>query len=707
MKKNKNKTKNLFKRMSGWLRGFLILALAFLAVGLGTLGSTTSTGKGYVLPAQKDTDDKQPCILLSVTLPEELSGKDATTFCFTSVYFNLGAIYAESGKPGAIRLSRGSTESSSFYNYNDVYFENFYAESASEEESSSNIVLQKDALYNWVEFKFAKPEEMVFSSYRYWKLTIPGDKGTGCDVLINEIAFVVQEKDADNQLLPERYALNASVIFKDDLSRTLLPPASGETYQQAAERANAIVDSPCVPSSAQSSFNRYTQEEIYTLMTINEMRQGDNLASGIYRYQHDGKTYYHADTVYNSLGTDLVALGVGMFGMSPFGLRFMPFLASFGVLVFGYLFVRKLAGSDKAGFIFALLYTLCGAGFSLGHLGTPLMIGLCFFTAALYFTFRFFKDGMKKPNFLSAVPALCGGLFGAAAICVNGAFVIPTVFLVGLFAAGVVRQYRKTRAALDAAIDEVEAYESVPHPEDGEKVSEPRKKLGAALNAHRIGVALPCAVFFALLVIGTFLISMLSYLPLHQTYVRLYDDPLSPTKNVFYFMWRAFAGGFIGENFLASSQSVWNFFYVLFRGTGEVAAITATGSLVAIAALVAGIAGVVLALIRLARSTEGTEEGRPSFTSELAVTLTLMLGFVLSLVTAFIAKGGLAFMLLAYLFLFAFAARSASVKEEGKLGTAVKVLSWVCLAALIVVFAVFAVVTFSIPTTGFLWGLAA
>ena len=67
--------KNFWKDASKFFRAFLILALAFLVIGLGTLGSVMSTGDSFVLTAKQDGDEKEPSLMFHLTLPEGL-GED-------------------------------------------------------------------------------------------------------------------------------------------------------------------------------------------------------------------------------------------------------------------------------------------------------------------------------------------------------------------------------------------------------------------------------------------------------------------------------------------------------------------------------------------------------------------------------------------------------------------------------------------------------
>ena len=678
------KKTNIWNRMSVWRLAFLILAFVFLVLGLGTLGSAASTGKAYALSSKRDTDGKEPCIVLHVTDPGH--GEENHThrdLYIKEIYFNLGAIYTDYGDVVTIHVARGTTSDSAYQMEEPINFANMYEELG---EGDKSVAPYTDALYNWVKYDVPAQDGWRISTYPYYRIKVSGGS-----VLINEMVFVANDRDPSAEGTHKPVALRPTVY--DGTNGTLLPYEKdrGETLQTAVERAGAIVDRPRIPSLAQSSFVRFGQEEVVSLMTISEMRQGRN-------YIRDA--VYHVDTVYNTFGIDLLALGTSIFGMSPFGLRIIPFLASLGILVFGFLFVRKLTGSEKAGFAFALLYALCGVSMSLGHFGTPLTIGVFFFTAALYFATVFFKDGMKKADYLSAVPTMLAGLFAAAAVCVNGAFLIPVLGVVGLFVAGYFRQRKATRAALDLAIEEVEADEGAggtPHTEEG--VSGPRKKLASALKEHRFKGSVSAVTFSLFLVLGVVLISMLAALPMYFPYVKRYDDPADPSMSIFYFIWKAFCGGFTGNNLLPAAQSAWDPLYLLFKGTGAIFTVTCAGSLMAVGALVSGVIGAVLAtVILIGKLEEGT------FKEEFVSLLIPILGVVLGLVTAAFAQGGLAFILLAYVCLFALAAKGFA-EEGGKYGKIVTILSCVCLAVLVVCFALFSVFTFSIPTAGFLSGL--
>lgn len=668
--------KQLLNKMSVWFTAFLVLALAFLAVGLGTLGSAQSTGGAYALNAQAPGDGKLPSIILHVTDPLAVGTTSERELYIRDVYLNIGTVYEDLGTAATVSLGRGNSASAGFYNDETIKFANMYAEEGSD--------ALTDGLFNWVKFPI-EDGEWKLGNYHYFRLSSKGG-----NFLINEIVFVAYEKNGTEPVL-----LNAEV---DKASNLPYDTDKGETAEAALARAQAILDRQRIPNPAQSSYYRFGREEVYTLMTVSEMKLG-----GSYRADN----IYHGEKVFNSLGTDLMALGTAIFGISPFGLRFMPFLASFGVLIVGYLLIKRMTESEKAGFVFALVYVLSGLAFGLGHLGTPLMIGIFFLLTAFFFCFNFYKEGMKRADLVSALPLALGGLFGAAAICVHGALLIPVLGLVALVIAGLVRQRNAGRAELETAIDEAEAEEAggaASSEEDGEPKLSGRKRVGLLLAENRFKLTVPAVLFFAFLVVGTLLMAMLSSLPLYYVYVKIYDNPASPQKSVFAFLWQAFAGGFAGVNEIGVSRSAWNFFYELFRGTGSVYGVTGTGTAVALAAIVAGLAGVGYLIAALVRRA-----GSDGFKEVLKTALPLAVGAVLSLVTAAFASGGLLFLSLAYLFLFALAAVAAgdAEREGGKTAALVNKISILLLVLLVVFFALFAVFTFSIPTAGFLSGLYA
>ena len=673
------------KKLSFFTLAFLILAVIFLAIGMGTLGSVQGVGKSYEL-LSKDANNNEFAVIFQLNNIEKTKKdktKETVKLRLREVYLNVAVIYSDLGTDAEIVLNRGSKSQAdggstfstgSSYRYTAT-LANLRPASVEEGKTSTAI---PDAVGNWIApftGKFADSSSYDSdATYRYYKLT-----ATNYNLLINEVVFVGEvlngsEGTGEMRVIP-------ATVYK----ATMLP---NETTERAIKRAGVLLDAQRMPNTAQSSFNRLGGDELYTMMSVAEMRTGNT---------YNEKNIYHGDKIYNSFGTSLVAFGTVIFGMSPFGLRFFPMLASFGVLVVGFFLAKSLFKSDKAGFAFALVYALCNFSFGLGHLGTPLMIGVFFFLASFYACWLFFENGMNRGGFKDSVPLILSGLCGAAAICTNGAFLIPVAGVVGLFVAGLVRRIKEGRAELDAAIALAEEEEAAPG--KAEPVAEAaeerpltgKEKVVKVLGENRRKTAVASASFFTSLVLGGLILSLLFLIPVYFTAVKLFDNPASPSVNVFSLMANLFAGGFTGANPLSSS-SFTALGYALFRGTGELYAFT--NIFMNPVAMLIGLAGIAFFGYRIAEVCKSKGS-----VLELVNVIVPFAGMILCLVVSFFAKGALAFALAAYCCAFLLAAGGVKeiTEKEGKAGKVAKIIWITAIALLGVCFLLSAVFTFSIP----------
>lgn len=622
-----NKIRRTWKSLSAFARAFIILVLVFFVVGMGTLGTAQSTGKSYELK-------KGSSVVFRL---EKQEGQTSLKY----LYLNIGTIYNEIGSQATIRVRRASSPSTgSWYvsNFGEAKIDNLYSD---EEKSAKGIS------FNWFTPYDLSKVNYSLSTYAYYELT-----AMDCSLLVNEIVFVAD----DGTLVPAKIEKGYS---------------SG-IDSVAAER---MLDAQKVPVLTQSSFFRYGEEEAYSMMTIAEMRAGNTYI--------DGATY-HMDRVYNLFGLDILALGTLIFGMSPFGLRFFPFLACFGCLILGYLLAKKMFRSDKAGFAFALLFALGGFSVCFGHLGTPLFIGVFFLLASVYAAYSFYSKGMKQANVKSARPLFVSGIFAAAAIAVNTVFAVPVLGVIGLFAAGMVRQQKAKAfylAKAEAAL-----------PEGGEAVEAKEEKASAVRAEYRYKNRVAPAVFAGTLLVGLFAILLLSVLPAYFTLVKVFDNPASPSLSFFALLWQGIAGGFTGVNAYSASQTVWTLTYTLFRGTGDFYAVTLAAFNVV--GVVIGVFGLVFSLIRtiqLARVKEKSREMR----IVLRGSAVALIGFALSFLCVFFsAQGFIAFVAAQ---IFSYIAVGGLVSEDAKPSRAIRGMT----TALIVLLALYFVVTvpflFSIP----------
>ncbi len=653
-------------KYSVFYRVTLFIALAFLVIGLAFLGSFRTTGGAFELKAKRESDADTPSVIFRLSdLTEETDGQTETTkLRVVAVYANVGAVYQSVGKNATLRIDWSSSASSSFNTSSrraDMVVENFAAEEVAED-------VETEHLFSWGEFA-SVGEKWIVGTYSYVRLT-----ANTCNMLVNEVAFLGEKLDADDKGTGELCLVPAEVY-----SAT---PLVGQTAEEAASAAGALLDRQNhMPSLSDYRFNSYSAGERTVLATITEMRLGNAYGEG---------NIYEGERVYGSLGVDILALGTAIFGMSPFGLRFFPMLAAFGALLVGASFVRQYAGSDKAGMIFAILFALAGMTLSFGGLGTPLMIGVFFLLASVNLCHRFYARGMKNAGFVSALPLILSGLSAACAVCVHGAFVIPVIGVALLFAAGMVRQYRARRYYLDKAIAAAETEESASAQAEEKETPSPAKRMVAeVVSEYRYKNAAAIASFAASFVIGALVIALLAILPSYFAYVKLYDNPAAPSRNIFSLMWKVFAGGFVGVNAGVPQGSAWNIFAVISRTGGEAYASVwgAFVNPVCLLALVFAVGYCIWSIICLVRTKEWGKTER-KITRELTVPL---VGALLSAIAAITAREAYAFVVLLYLFAFALVSSGAAAlsEREGRFGKVVRVCLWVALGLLVAMFALY------------------
>lgn len=682
---------NKRKKLSKYFIAFLAIAFAFLAIGLGTLGSFASAGDSYELKTS-DKEDK-PSVIFHVTNPaeEKEDGTKKQIYCaLAHIYLNVGVLYSAEGEDVSIRMERGGSSKPSDFNSDssslrfNATLENLVSAEAEEGKTSTAI---KESQFNWT----APFEESIaglsasssrISSYPFFKLTAPSHS-----LVVNEVVFVGEKLVDANGNTVSSGGTRSGEFFLLPVTIESATYHNEQGAEEAKEAAGALIDAQAIPNMAQSTFNRFSAEEAYSLMSIAEMRAGGSYSE---------ENVYHGDTVYNTLGTSILAFGTLIFGMSPFGLRIFPMLASFGVLMVGFYLARDFFKSEKAGLAFAILYALSNLSIGLGHLGTPLMIGVFFFVGSVYGCYRFYRFGMKKANFRGALPLILSGLAGAAAICVNGAYLIPMLAVAGLFAAGMVKQQQARRYHLDLAIaaaEEEEAQLQANHATAEEIAeSESRKKVAQVAQEYRQKNAVAPVAFGASLVLGALFFSLIFLIPVYYLAVRLFDNPASPSLNIFTLAAKFFAGGFVGSN---GGGSAWPVAYTLFAGTGEIYAVTSV--VINVFAFVAAIAGIAFAIWRIVMICKADKEWYKK--SAFYSVVIPLAGIVVCLITAAFAGGGLAFITLAYAFGFVLAAGAVQyfTETEGKIGEAAKIISVTGIALLSAWFLITAVFTFSIP----------
>ena len=690
------------KKKSLATRIILIVALVFLVIGMSTLGSFYSAGDAYELKTQGNSAET-PTVIFRLTNPSTTDehGHSATQYLrLKHIYVNIGAAYIAEGETTTIRAEVAASTTGSVSNSRrfDYTFGNFV--SATEAGAQEDGEEYPNIYYSWQDMVPADSDGWSISSYRYVRLT-----ARDANVLLNEVVFVgeVMASSASN-------AEGTGEIVVIPATIESATPLMGETEEEAAVRAAALLDSQVMPSLNSFRMNKLSVEETLSMMTIREMYTGAEYGEG---------NIYTGERVYGSVGEEILALGTLIFGMSPFGLRFFPMLAAAGALVCGAFLARRIAKKDAAGIIFAVLFALACAPLALGGLGTPLMIGVFFFLLSVNSCHYFYANGMRTEKFASALPLLVSGLAGALAILTHGAYLVPMVGVVALFACGMVRMRRARRVYLDKAIAEVEAEEtapaepaeapapSAPAPEEDARpaLSPARRKVAAVAAEYRNKTSIALVTFLGALVVGAFVLGLILATPMYFTWLKLFDNPASPSMNIIALAATAFAGGFTGVNPGGMGSSAWNVVYSISRVNGE-AYSALYASVINFAALIAVLFAVVSAVVHLVMLCRTKEWGREERAAIRGIVVPAV-GIILALVTAIFAKDAVQFVLLAYIFAFVLAAAEAVKLMQTSKAKLVRILCWVELALLVVMFVLLFVFTTGLPVaSGLLTAIA-
>ena len=690
------------KKKSLATRIILIVALVFLVIGMSTLGSFYSAGDAYELKTQGNSAET-PTVIFRLTNPSTTDehGHSATQYLrLKHIYVNIGAAYIAEGETTTIRAEVAASTTGSVSNSRrfDYTFGNFV--SATEAGAQEDGEEYPNIYYSWQDMVPADSDGWSISSYRYVRLT-----ARDANVLLNEVVFVgeVMASSASN-------AEGTGEIVVIPATIESATPLMGETEEEAAARAAALLDSQVMPSLNSFRMNKLSDEETLSMMTIREMYTGAEYGEG---------NIYTGERVYGSVGEEILALGTLIFGMSPFGLRFFPMLAAAGALVCGAFLPRRIAKKDAAGIIFAVLFALACAPLALGGLGTPLMIGVFFFLLSVNSCHYFYANGMRTEKFASALPLLVSGLAGALAILTHGAYLVPMVGVVALFACGMVRMRRARRVYLDKAIAEVEAEEtapaepaeapapSAPAPEEDARpaLSPARRKVAAVAAEYRNKTSIALVTFLGALVVGAFVLGLILATPMYFTWLKLFDNPASPSMNIIALAATAFAGGFTGVNPGGMGSSAWNVVYSISRVNGE-AYSALYASVINFAALIAVLFAVVSAVVHLVMLCRTKEWGREERAAIRGIVVPAV-GIILALVTAIFAKDAVQFVLLAYIFAFVLAAAEAVKLMQTSKAKLVRILCWVELALLVVMFVLLFVFTTGLPVaSGLLTAIA-
>ena len=497
-------------RASKFAKAACILVLAFLIIGLATIGSASSAGKAY-----HAYPDGEAVFYLDYQGGARLD----------EVWINVGSVYTAAGSDSDITLKYSSVPSANTSSIawtgttrlGDFTFGNIYSESG-EGYSGAN--------YNWVRLADLENEEADTSAPASTNKLILLQ--TDAEMLINEIVFI----DTAGKIIPA-YTTEEEVralYSEDDYNKR---HALRDAFRNNPDGLAAALDHPAV-RKGDSAWSRFTEAEAYTLVQIDNIFLGGQVYEG---------SVYNIDADSGPLSALILSLGVLMFGVSPFGLRFMPLLFTAALVALAYFFGKDLFKSDGFGLLFASLFAAGGLALTVGRLGLSLAVSAFFAVLSYYCMYKFYARGIseKKPV-RSALAVLVSGLAFAVAFAVDPKSAIACAGVLVLFILGAVRHHRSCayeRRKLRREMSEDAA--ATASREEMQANLDAYEEKDAALSAGILYRGKLLYLFFIVsFIVGTVLVTLLSSLASYFSYVRFYEaDPENPAMGVVALVWHA------------------------------------------------------------------------------------------------------------------------------------------------------------------------
>lgn len=519
------KIKSFFARYSKLTKAAAILVLAFFVLCACTIGRAVSPGKAYYAQAGSD-----------IVFYLNYDSEKGDTAKLGGVYVNIGAVYGDVGKDFKLSFRRASASSTSWLStyMGDASLGNVYS-------ASDGVV--SGANYNWVKvFDYtAENSNSISTTYSVIRLTVP------CDLLINEVVFadmdgkpipaVVDEKEAASLI----GGSNWSTHYRDYFHKNDQTAKFGKFGDPAR-----LVDAQNSFTEDKSAYTNFTQDEMYTLMQIDNILLGSRVQSGT----------FNADTDNGPLAPLFPLLGTLIFGKSPFGLRIFSALFTAATVALVYLFGRRLFKREGFAFLAAALFAGGGLALTVGRLGLSLAPAAFFVLASYYFIYKFFADGidLQSPARSACGSILASGIFFALAFALDPKTIIAAAGVVVLFVLGAVRQGRKQSAAKKELRQAILAKnESVSDKEVMQANIDEGEAEEATLRAeYSYANKLTYLLFAVGFIAATLVAVILASLPSYYIYVKLYDpNPSNATLGIFSLIGDAIRDAFVLDNVTA------------------------------------------------------------------------------------------------------------------------------------------------------------
>ncbi|MDI4644048.1 phospholipid carrier-dependent glycosyltransferase [Cohnella hashimotonis] len=177
--------------------------------------------------------------------------------------------------------------------------------------------------------------------------------------------------------------------FRDAEGGTLTPA-------KTSEGGTALLDEPGDVPKKPSYLNSMYFDEIYHGRTA-------------YEFLHHIEPY---ETTHPPLGKGLMALGVSLFGMNPFGWRIMGTLLGIAMVPLMYLLAKRMFGRTELAFAAAFLLTFDFMHFTQTRIATVDVYGVFFILLMYLYMYKYYERALAGESFRRvAVPLALAGLF--------------------------------------------------------------------------------------------------------------------------------------------------------------------------------------------------------------------------------------------------------------------------------------------------------
>ena len=234
------------------------------------------------------------------------------------------------------------------------------------------------------------------------------------------------------------------------------------------ENNKALIDEQQYLTAYPTYYEQSYFDEIY------HVRNADEVAHGKYMYA----------TVHPLLGTNIIALFISLFGLSPFVYRLPGVLFGIGMIPFLYGIAKILLKDSKFSFITTALFTFDFMHITTSRIGTLEPFSIFFIIAMFYYMLKFYDlDYFNTPIKKKLFYLFMCGLMMSCAICVKWNACYSAIGLAFILFMNLIKNYFKSK-----------------------NDTEDRKEI---YKKHTTSIILCCFVFFIFMPIAIYIFSFL------------------------------------------------------------------------------------------------------------------------------------------------------------------------------------------------------